>query len=871
MSQPTAAVDSTPQHDKPSAPVQAIVVEDSNPAPASGPTQVAPTATVTPAETTQNQDMEVDSVQPSIASVPPPFVPVETPAVDSMDVDPPAGPAVPRPMAAPVADAPLPNSQTSPSQISLPKAKAKAKPKAPSKPKAKSKATAAATTPTPAESEDKMDVDAEPAPVAVFATPASDELLAAPVGESQETTSRDRRARAKRSYAEASEGEGADESFTPASEGESKKKRRKLTDEERAEREAERLAKQKVKEEETRVKEEARKKLLQEREDKKKLLEEEKAKRAEDKAKKDQERKEKEEEKERKKKEKEAEKLEKENEKKRQEEEAKKKLEKQSNFLNRFVKKAEPVVVAVAEAATSAASGPYSKVGSFFPFEPPASTQLAPINVASRSLSAEELGSFCSSLLSGDLISLEDARRRWIRLKRASYKTRKQAEDHRRARFEGKMDLSPLSEAAAQQLDAQSRRIRELALSHPIKLLKHWDNVRPEYHGTWSTRLSGISPRNFMKKDAALDYENDSEEEWEDIADAENLSGEEDEEPILVGEANKDEYSFDEEFLVADGYLSDGEGFESASSASDNENEIGASELGPLKPKSEDPSAPKRDTKELLERTKQNLKKRGGDSVVACIVGPVFDIAKLTAPSEIKFVSFFESHSIHMLVPTPYAIGEEDKFQTGATPGDKTNSERKGRKIKAVPEEQLAHLLKLTHGNIQGIDKIVAGFLEIFPQASKRQIRQKILECAKREKRDGWTKQAFFVNTELVAQYSLPTVTPPPPSPSPSKPRTPKDPNGTVPSPGGVFGATAAAQFDATGKPISGFFAPETPSPRSKPKVKQTASASRVAASSVEITPPPADPMVIDDGPDTLIAKPDPRSPTKLTPSKASE
>jgi chromatin assembly factor 1 subunit A len=846
-SQPAAPAPALPSASTPPSASQpeAVAVEPKNITPKSSPKKSTPKASpvkAAPVEPTNDDPMVVDTPAPTLTSTSSPEV-------------------VPAP-----AKVPARKPKQTASKPKAPKAAAAA-PVAP-----ETASTDAISDSTAPQHNDAMDVDtpAAPAPtedaqVVDDDSPVTPEVLAA-------AAARQRRSKGKRSYNETSDGE-EDGAFSP--DADSKKKRRKLTDEERNEREAERLLKLKQKEEEMKKKEEEKQRVLAEREEKKRKLEEEKAKRAEEKAKKDQERKEKEEEKERAKKEKELEK-------KRQEEEAKKKLEKQSNFLKGFVKKVEPAAVVVGSSEgsrVSASTGPYFRVGSFFPFEPAAGAKLAPVNVASRTLSADELVSFTKQVLAheGDLKALfASLCERCMQRRKSSRRTRHQFEQSRREKYGAKMDLAPLTAAAATLLDPQSRRIRELVLSESIKLLKFHENLRPEYHGTWSSRSKKINPRNPLKKDDVLDYEIDSDEEWEDIADAENISAESDEEDVVAAtgaEANKDEYSFDEEFLVADGYLSDGEGLESVSGDSDEENldEIGENELAERK-KNVDPNAPKRDKKALLERTKQNLRKRGSDNVAAFIIGPVFDLSTLVTPAEKKYQAFLESHSIQMLVPTPVTIGEDDDFssanQTAAALQSAGGSEKKtGPRTKPVPEDQIAPLLKLTHGNPQGIDKIVLQFMEQFADSSKLQVKNKIMECAKKERPPGWTKDIFVVNPELRKKYEIPDVFPPPPTPTARKPRTPKDPAAAA-APGSVSPAANPIQMDANGKPIMGFFSPEPTTPKSKPKVKQTSSASRAAAP--QQTPSPMttpDVMVVDDSVE-FVGKTEPRSPTKLTPAK---
>ncbi|XP_066491032.1 chromatin assembly factor 1 subunit A [Tiliqua scincoides] len=89
-----------------------------------------------------------------------------------------------------------------------------------------------------------------------------------------------------------------------------------------------------------------------------------------------------------------------------------------------------------------------------------------------------------------------------------------------------------------------------------MKLLQFCENHRPAYWGTWNKKSSTLSPRNPWSKDEKLlDYEVESDEEWEEEEPGESLShseGDDDED----GEEEDD----DDGFFVPHGYLSEDEG-----------------------------------------------------------------------------------------------------------------------------------------------------------------------------------------------------------------------------------------------------------------------------------------------------------------------
>ncbi|XP_031204536.1 chromatin assembly factor 1 subunit A isoform X1 [Mastomys coucha] len=90
-----------------------------------------------------------------------------------------------------------------------------------------------------------------------------------------------------------------------------------------------------------------------------------------------------------------------------------------------------------------------------------------------------------------------------------------------------------------------------------MKLLQFSENHRPAYWGTWNKKTAVIRPRNPWAQDKnLLDYEVDSDDEWEEEEPGESLSHSEGDEDDDVGE-DEDE---DDGFFVPHGYLSEDEG-----------------------------------------------------------------------------------------------------------------------------------------------------------------------------------------------------------------------------------------------------------------------------------------------------------------------
>ena len=88
------------------------------------------------------------------------------------------------------------------------------------------------------------------------------------------------------------------------------------------------------------------------------------------------------------------------------------------------------------------------------------------------------------------------------------------------------------------------------------KYFRFAEDKRPAFYGTYSKTSTKISARNPLGKDQELfDYEVDSDDEWESEGSGEDI----DEEDLSDGDVQDDENIFDD-FCVPDGYLSEEEG-----------------------------------------------------------------------------------------------------------------------------------------------------------------------------------------------------------------------------------------------------------------------------------------------------------------------
>ncbi|KAK6911768.1 Chromatin assembly factor 1 subunit A [Dillenia turbinata] len=97
------------------------------------------------------------------------------------------------------------------------------------------------------------------------------------------------------------------------------------------------------------------------------------------------------------------------------------------------------------------------------------------------------------------------------------------------------------------------------------QLLQFDKSYRPAFYGIWPKKSHVVGPRCPLKRDPELDYDVDSDEEWEEEDPGESLSDcdkDDEEENLEEGYSKVDEEESEDGFFVPDGYLSENEGVE---------------------------------------------------------------------------------------------------------------------------------------------------------------------------------------------------------------------------------------------------------------------------------------------------------------------
>ncbi|XP_041705055.2 chromatin assembly factor 1 subunit A [Coregonus clupeaformis] len=264
-----------------------------------------------------------------------------------------------------------------------------------------------------------------------------------------------------------------------------------------------------------------------------------------------------------------------------------------------------------------------------------------------------------------------------------------------------------------------------------MKLLQFRENYRPAYWGTWSKKSPHISPRYPLRQDKdLLDYEVDSDEEWEEEEPGESLSHSEGEDNDEGGENDDDD---EDGFFVPHGYLSDGEG------ALEEEEEGG------------DPEK---------QKVRQKLKAREWDELMAKKKVKVLEavVRGCVWEGEGPPLELFQQFAVCLVEPLP-------KPQP-TTPED--NVQKLQQKLQE-DEQLLSQLLPLLHGNVNSNKVIITEFQEFCrqkltlsissPQNSgdiptRIRLKRLIKGNAVYEKRSAYRRCCWYVHTEVLACFS---------------------------------------------------------------------------------------------------------------------
>ncbi|WFD42534.1 hypothetical protein MPSI1_001180 [Malassezia psittaci] len=284
----------------------------------------------------------------------------------------------------------------------------------------------------------------------------------------------------------------------------------------------------------------------------------------------------------------------------------------------------------------------------------------------------------------------------------------------------------------------------------PIKLLQFQSDRRPGWIGTWSRSSSFITPRKpFGQDPVALDYSYDSDAEWEEVDEGENVDAVDDKEEEDSAGGSENEDSEMDDWLEDD-------------LEEDDEAPITRTDLESSQPTSAHDATAKSVNVLQPKKKVKLLGRRFESKLVPYVTGPHWEatLAEPTPESLIPYRIQFLNDAFLGLDPFTYtsttisvlSSSEEKKAQT--VPSETSTQQRSNasgatptpsRQTKMIfPDTHLPELLNLVQGSTRSkpalLEDLREHFGPIVKGISKAAIENRLQECATRESKKPGSK-----------------------------------------------------------------------------------------------------------------------------------
>ncbi|CAL4953256.1 unnamed protein product [Urochloa decumbens] len=267
------------------------------------------------------------------------------------------------------------------------------------------------------------------------------------------------------------------------------------------------------------------------------------------------------------------------------------------------------------------------------------------------------------------------------------------------------------------------------------KLLQFDKSNRPAYYGTWRKKSAAVGPRCPLKMDPDLDYEVDSDDEWEEEDPGESLSDcEKDNDEVMEEDSKITDEEDEDSFVVPDGYLSDNEGIQIESLLDDKDEEASSSPTGQCTEVEEFRSL-LRQQKVLNTLTEQALRK----SQPLVISNLNHEKAELLTAEDLKGTAKIEQLCLQVLsmcicpggvvVDVPIT----DNSSASATAEEINQSNVKNgspASASAIPESDLPEFVQVIRSCREGIYKVVELLQQKFPNVPKSTLNRRVREIS---------------------------------------------------------------------------------------------------------------------------------------------
>ncbi|KAL8051925.1 hypothetical protein ABFX02_06G179500 [Erythranthe guttata] len=291
------------------------------------------------------------------------------------------------------------------------------------------------------------------------------------------------------------------------------------------------------------------------------------------------------------------------------------------------------------------------------------------------------------------------------------------------------------------------------------KLLQFDKSHRPAFYGVWPKKSQVVGGRNPFVKDSDIDYDIDSDEEWEEDEPGESLSDceKDNEDESMEGCLKDDEEDEDESedgFFVPDGYLSENEGVKVDEMECDDEvvEEVRNLPNSEEKVQSQELCTLYRQQKYLNNLTEHALKKNQPLIVLnlAHEKTSLLSAEELTGTDKIER-TFLQTLSIR---PMPGFSDIEISVCNDVVDEDKEASSNKASTTPiasgaALLDSDMPQIISVIQSCPHGIGKIEKSLFSKFPNVRKSQLKSKVREIS------DFSENRWQVKKEILSKYGL--------------------------------------------------------------------------------------------------------------------
>ncbi|XP_031105672.1 chromatin assembly factor 1 subunit FAS1 [Ipomoea triloba] len=294
-----------------------------------------------------------------------------------------------------------------------------------------------------------------------------------------------------------------------------------------------------------------------------------------------------------------------------------------------------------------------------------------------------------------------------------------------------------------------------------IKLLQFDKSYRPAFYGVWPKKSEVVRPRCPFMKDPELDYEIDSDEEWEEEEPGESLSDcDKDEVESLDEECTRGDDGDDEEsedgFFVPDGYLSEDEGVQVDKIGSDGMAETNVSPSLKQEVQTEEFSV-LRQQKYLNNLTEHALKK----NQPLVILNFMHEKASILLDEDVTGNDKVEQTCMHALRMCSFpgqpsieiSCYDMDEEVQEAGPSNSKMVAPSQVATPALQDSDLPQVVSVIRSCSHGINKVVESLQNKFPHIAKSQLRSKVREIS------DFSDNRWQVKKDILVKLGL-SVTP---------------------------------------------------------------------------------------------------------------